>query len=366
MQQYPGYPQPASAPTKPANNNLLWLALASLLCWCLAPISLVLGLLARSEALKRGAPTPGHARLAIILGSIGSGILVIAAASDAVTALLTPKPTAHVATPAVPAASSASTPPIRPSEEDQRAERAREAAMIETAKEITKNQTALETSMAAVDAALAAHQVGTARRTVDGLWTKFVSLDRAYLIPDENADAETRTALAGASKLLSRYEQLQKSVDANEMAAFNAAFETLWGAKNAQKDETKLYAEVGRKFGLTGAELQAIYRRNEAEADRRLKARASAETGALEAQCGPKPRLSSLDGGSLDAEEFVKRSAHDPSSVDVERCTEPVLNPQTCWTMTCDVRAKNALNANVLNQVRFTFRNRQVTGATGF
>jgi hypothetical protein len=258
MQQYPGYPQPVSAPTKPANNNLLWLALASLLCWCLAPISLVLGLLARSEALKRGAPTPGHARLAIILGSIGSGILVVAAVSDAVTALFAPKPAARVATPAVPAASSASTPPTRPSEEDQRAGRAREAAMIETAKEITKNQTALETSMAAVDAALAAHQIGTARRTVDGLWTKFVSLDRAYLIPDENADAETRAALIGASKLLSRYEQLQKAVDANEMAAFNAAFETLWDAKNAQKDETKLYAEVGRKFGLTGAEMQAI------------------------------------------------------------------------------------------------------------
>lgn len=34
--------------------------------------------------------------------------------------------------------------------------------------------------------------------------------------------------------------------------------------------------------------------------------------------------------------------------------------------MTCDVRAKNALNATVLNQERFTFRNRQVTGATGF
>lgn len=34
--------------------------------------------------------------------------------------------------------------------------------------------------------------------------------------------------------------------------------------------------------------------------------------------------------------------------------------------MTCDVRAKNALNAIVLNQVRFNFRNRAVTSATGF
>lgn len=34
--------------------------------------------------------------------------------------------------------------------------------------------------------------------------------------------------------------------------------------------------------------------------------------------------------------------------------------------VTAEARAKNALNATVLNQVRFAFRNRQITGATGF
>jgi len=53
----------------------LWLALASLLCWCLAPISLVLGLLARNGAAKQGSPVPTQARLAIILGSVGTAIL---------------------------------------------------------------------------------------------------------------------------------------------------------------------------------------------------------------------------------------------------------------------------------------------------
>jgi 2-hydroxychromene-2-carboxylate isomerase len=65
------------------------------------------------------------------------------------------------------------------------------------------------------------------------------------------------------------------------LAVFDAAFETLWEPKNAQKDEEQLYAAVGKKHGLTGAEVQAIYRRNETEADRRLKARGEAESRAL-------------------------------------------------------------------------------------
>jgi len=135
--------------------------------------------------------------------------------------------------------------------------------------------------MSEADAALAAHQVGKARRTVDGLWSSFVSLDRAYLIPDDNADAAMRDVITTASRLLSRYEQLGKAVEANELVVFDAAFNTLWDPKNAQKDESALYAGVGKKFGLTGTEVQAIYRRNEAEADRRLKARGDAESRVL-------------------------------------------------------------------------------------
>lgn len=115
-----------------------------------------------------------------------------------------------------------------------------------------------------------------------------------------------------------------------------------------------MFASVGKKYGFTGTQVQAIYRRNDAEADRRLKARGDAEGKALETQCGSRPAISALDGGSRAAEEYVKRSAHAPSSV--ERCTEPKVNPGTCWTMTCDVLATNALGAKVLNQVRFSVR----------
>lgn len=282
MQQYPGYSQPAPAPTKPANNNLLWLAFASLLCWCVAPVSLILGLLARNEAVKQGAPLPKQARLAIILGVVGTGLFAVAAIADAASSLFASKTSAPLTPATITAPPASATPvPSGPSEEDVRAERAREAAVLESARGVTKDRTKLETAMTDADAELAAHQVGKARRVVDGLWGRFVSLDRAYLIPDDNADPATRDALTTAGRLLSRYEQLQKAIEANELVVFDAVFNTLWDPKNAQKDESQLYAGVGKRYGLTGPEVQAIYRRNEAEADRRLKVRGDAESRAL-------------------------------------------------------------------------------------
>jgi hypothetical protein len=114
---------------------------------------------------------------------------------------------------------------------------------------------------------LATHQVGAARRTVDGLSGRFASLHGADLEPDQKGDAETRGALSTASNLLSRYQHLRSTVEASEILVFNATFKTLWDPKTAQKDEDQLYASVGKKYDLTGTEAQAIYRRNEAEAD---------------------------------------------------------------------------------------------------
>lgn len=281
MQQYPGYPRPAPAPTRPANNNLLWLAFASLLCWCVAPISLILGLLARNEAAKQGSPAPTQARLAIILGSVGTAILVAAAVTDAATSLFPAKPTAAPGT--TPSATLATTVSAQPSADAEQADRARQArtAAAVAAKEITKDRVQLDKSMTAVDAALAAHQVGTARRAVDGLSRTFASIDGADLEPDEKADAETRGAVSTAGNLLSRYQQLKRAVEAAEMQAFDLAFEVLWDPKNSRADEERLYAQVGKKYGLSGAEVQAIYRRHEDEADRRLKARSEAESNRL-------------------------------------------------------------------------------------
>jgi hypothetical protein len=85
----------------------------------------------------------------------------------------------------------------------------------------------------------------------------FVSLDRAHLIPDDNADPATRGALTTAGRLLSRYDQLQRAVEANELVVFDAAFNTLWDPKNAQKDDSQLYTGVGKKYGLSGPEVSS-------------------------------------------------------------------------------------------------------------
>lgn len=281
MQQFPGYPQPATA-AKPNSNHLLLLALASLLCWCVAPVALVLGLLARGEAHRQGTPMPSQARLALILGSVGCGLLVLALVVDAVAPLLVAKPVK----PSASVASSASAlalpaEPPAPSTVDTSAELVREAAAIEAARAVAKDHAKLGAAMASADAALASHQLGKARRTLNGLSGTFVGLDPTHLAPGDKADAATRDALSTASRLLSRYEELKKAVEASEMACFDAAFNVLWDPKNAQKDEDQLYADVGKRFGLTGPEVQAIYRRNEAEADRRLKARSEAESRAL-------------------------------------------------------------------------------------
>jgi len=376
--QPPHWPTPAAPnpslvpqPNKFARWSL-WTGLAGVLCWLPGPAAVVLALLGRDEMRK--APgvysNPGQAKAGLVLGIAGTLFLVVSSVgtflqqSSSAAGTRTAAPTSstsstlHAGSP-----STASSSGFDVDEENRRADKAHADAVLTAAKATVAKKTMLETAMAAVDASLARKQIAAARRTVDGLWSDFVSLDKASLVPDLGADSATRDALAGAATLLARYEALQKSVAANELVVFDSAFDALWDPKNAGRNEDAVFASVGKKYGFTGPEVQAIYRRNEAEADRRLKARTDAEAKALETQCGSRPAISALDGGSLAAEEYVKRSAHDPSSVDVERCTEPKVNPGTCWTMTCDVRATNAFGAKVLSQVRFSLRQGSVVSA---
>lgn len=358
-------PAPVAQPNKFARWSF-WTGLAGILCWVPGPAALILALLGRDEIRK--APTAysnaWQAKAGLWLGIAGSLFLVGSVIGTAIEQSFAKKTAPVVA--AVSASSVASSDPAaaaRFREEEQRAEQARAAAVLTAARAVIAKKGTLENQLAAVETALAGKQVAQARRIVDGLWSDFVSLDRVYLVPDTDADAATREALAGAAKLLTAYEATQRNVDANEHVVFDAAFDALWNPKNAGRNEDAVFATVGKRYGVTGKEVQAIYRRNEAEADRRLKARSDAEAKALETQCGSRPAISPLDGGSIAAEEYVKRSAHDPGSVDVERCTEPKVNPSTCWTTTCDVRATNALGAKVLNQVRFSFRQGAVVSA---
>ncbi len=82
---------------------------------------------------------------------------------------------------------------------------------------------------------------------------------------------------------------------------------------------------------------------------------AEALTGAaLEERCGPVPDMGGGEAELAGAEDFIKRTAHDPSSVEVENCSPPVLTARACWLSTCDVRQNNEFGADTLVLYEFS------------
>lgn len=93
---------------------------------------------------------------------------------------------------------------------------------------------------------------------------------------------------------------------------------------------------------------QAEKKKNRAEEE-------DAKIAAYKELCGEKPEISSWDGEIIGLEAVIRRNAHDPSSIDVEKCSNPVLTLNNCWVSTCNVRGKNAFGALILNRVTYSF-----------
>jgi hypothetical protein len=83
------------------------------------------------------------------------------------------------------------------------------------------------------------------------------------------------------------------------------------------------------------------------------KKRKEAETYA--ALCGEAPGIGAWDGEVIGLESALKKTAHDPDSIDVENCTTPVLTGKVCWVFICDVRGKNMFGAMILQRRKFSF-----------
>ncbi len=75
---------------------------------------------------------------------------------------------------------------------------------------------------------------------------------------------------------------------------------------------------------------------------------------ALRERCGPVPDMGGGEAELAGAEDFIKRTAHDPSSVEVENCSPPVLTARACWLSTCDVRQNNEFGADTLVLYEFS------------
>lgn len=91
--------------------------------------------------------------------------------------------------------------------------------------------------------------------------------------------------------------------------------------------------------------------------------REAAEALALRTICGDSPSVGGWDGEVPGAEAYMRRTAHDPGSIDVENCTQPVLTRRNCWVTECIVRGRNAFGARVANTVRFSVGRAGILGA---
>jgi len=276
-------------------------------------VALAVGLLANSEARRRGEPS-SNAKAAIILGGVGTCLLVVGSVASFIRQHLSQKSPKTPASASV-CASAASA----PSEADVLATKGRIDRAVATARQLFMDRDKIDAEFAAVDHAVTAVQLSTARKGLDSLSDRFAGLDPTYLVPEPDADASAR-----------------------EQAP-------------TPHDQAKLFASVGKYYGLSGKEVQEIYDRNAVQAYRR-------EQANFTAKCGTKPLVSQA-GELVGAKEFVQRTANDPDSIQVSNCSDPVSNPTTCWSVTCDVRGKNAFNALILKRTVFALKNDEITSA---
>ena len=121
---------------------------------------------------------------------------------------------------------------------------------------------------------------------------------------------------------------------------------------NGLGDADKIEEE--RRPSRFDREYKAIEKRKKSVAKRAEKQRVKQEEERLyRVACGDPPEPDGWDGGHYLIESYVERSAHDPDSIDVERCSSPALTEKNCWVIQCDVLGKNAFGAQVRNRGTF-------------
>jgi hypothetical protein len=132
----------------------------------------------------------------------------------------------------------------------------------------------------------------------------------------------------------------------------DASFRTLVAA--GFDPDRKKAEVVAAKASIAGA--VARLKRQQAAAEAAQKKRevaeeeAKAEAQAYLALCGDSPVISSWDGEMIGLASTIRESAHDPDSIDVSKCTQPILTKENCWVSACNVRGKNAFGGLILQR----------------
>jgi hypothetical protein len=175
----------------------------------------------------------------------------------------------------------------------------------------------------------------------------------AALVPPVEGAGAVRDEAAAVAEEARRFLSAKGSVARALQHAEITGADLLAYDAQLQADQAALAGVTGAPLAKYGKEL----RRAQGAVDRRRKAiakevaaakREASKRSATVAACGDMPDSNSW-GFRRRAEVFLKETAHDPDSLEVESCIVPVLSADRCWVSKCAVRGKNAFGARVLN-----------------
>lgn len=181
----------------------------------------------------------------------------------------------------------------------------------------------------------------------------------ASLIPREQ---EIRRRIELILKILDNYEQLEnKRKEASASikdkkwleadSAFTEALELLSKVRESSED---LKRYLPKSFSAEQIKKDIEKQMKQIKPKVENEKRKESERLAYIAICGEKPYCGGWDGECVGIASAVKRVAHDPGSIDIENCTDPVLTKDQCWVTTCDVRGKNMFGAMILQRKSFS------------
>lgn len=143
------------------------------------------------------------------------------------------------------------------------------------------------------------------------------------------------------SRFLDADRRLEKAV---------AALEQISDHDAKRADRTKLMSAI--QATRKQIQSQAAQQRKAEEKREAENKRAELKAQAMRELCGDKPARDAWDGDIIGIESWLERTAHDPDSIDVENCTDPVMT-DNCWRTRCLVRGKNAFGAMVATNKTF-------------
>lgn len=134
--------------------------------------------------------------------------------------------------------------------------------------------------------------------------------------------------------------------------ALQGADASLRGLVTGFEPERKKAEVTAMKAGIAGAVASV-----KAAENKRIAAEEAAKAAAqaYQAMCGEAPVLSPWDGELIGLESTIKETANDPDSIDVSKCTQPVLTKDNCWLSTCNVRGKNGFGALILQRQTWSY-----------